>query len=183
MKLLRKKDGFTLIELMIVVAIIGVLAAIAIPAFVNYVKKSKTSEAGSNLKSLFTGAAGYYQEERFAQGLVAAGGGATSSTNCTVAAVTPAYTASNNKVSFDFSADMSFHALGFNISDPVYYQYIIAGSTDSCGHTVNSSLYSFQAVGDLDGDGATSLFEVSAGSDADNNLYRSPGIYVNNELE
>ena len=69
-KLLSKKEGFTLIELMIVVAIIGILAAIAIPAFVNYVKRSKTSEAGANLKSLFTGAAAYYERENWTQGLV-----------------------------------------------------------------------------------------------------------------
>lgn len=45
--------GFTLIELMIVVAIIGILAAIAIPNFVRFQAKSKQSEAKSNLKAIF----------------------------------------------------------------------------------------------------------------------------------
>ena len=58
----RKDQGFTLIELMIVVAIIGILAAIAIPNFIKFQARSKQSEAKSNLKALFTAQQSYFQE-------------------------------------------------------------------------------------------------------------------------
>jgi len=54
MKALRSSKGFTLIELMIVVAIIGILAAIAIPNFLQYQLKSKQSEAKVNLGAIKT---------------------------------------------------------------------------------------------------------------------------------
>ena len=53
-KSFRKQEGFTLIELMIVVAIIGILAAIAIPNFLTYQMKSRTSEAKVNLGAIKT---------------------------------------------------------------------------------------------------------------------------------
>ena len=56
---LRSKKGFTLIELMIVVAIIGILAAIAIPNFLKFQAKSKQSEAKTNLGAIFTGQISY----------------------------------------------------------------------------------------------------------------------------
>ncbi len=58
----KKQQGFTLIELMIVVAIIGVLAAVAIPAYSDYVKKSEAASALATLKSLITPAELFYQE-------------------------------------------------------------------------------------------------------------------------
>ncbi len=57
---MRSKRGFTLIELMIVVAIVGVLAAIAIPAYVDYVKRARMSEVINAFDAIATGANEYY---------------------------------------------------------------------------------------------------------------------------
>ena len=60
---MQKQQGFTLIELMIVVAIIGILAAIAIPQYQNYTTRAKVTEGISLASSAKTGVSEFYQSQ------------------------------------------------------------------------------------------------------------------------
>ena len=70
LKIFRKEGqkGFTLIELMIVIAIIGILAAIAIPQFVSYRQKGYNTQAKGELKSFYTACQAYFADNPGASG-------------------------------------------------------------------------------------------------------------------
>lgn len=69
----QRKRGFTLIELLIAVAIIGILAGVALPSYLDYIRRSKISEATSALLSMRTRLEQYYQDQRTFVGACAAG--------------------------------------------------------------------------------------------------------------
>ena len=181
-KALEKKEGFTLVELMIVVVIIGILSAVAIPAFINYVQRSKTSEVGANLKAMFTGAATYYTRE------FTAANGTTVQSSCTVPAVAeavgegllgnqkydpgPVYTGAAPNAAV-------YSAIGFAPADPLYYSYNIPTSAGgaACDNAPDQAqLYVFQAVGDVNGDDKAERHTMTIGSSPDNSLRRIGAI-------
>ncbi|NMG67525.1 prepilin-type N-terminal cleavage/methylation domain-containing protein [Azoarcus indigens] len=59
----RKPGGFTLIELMIVVAVVAILAAVALPAYQSYIKKSRAKAAGADLVALSLNVENFYQKK------------------------------------------------------------------------------------------------------------------------
>ena len=74
LKQLKGQKGFTLIELMIVVAIIGILAAIAIPNFLTYQLKSRQAEAKTNLQAIKTSEIAFQAERGCYMGIAVEAG-------------------------------------------------------------------------------------------------------------
>jgi type IV pilus assembly protein PilE len=70
---MRSATGFTLIEVMITVAIVAILAAVAIPSYTDYITRSKIQEATSSLLSMRTKLEQYYQDNRTFFGACVAG--------------------------------------------------------------------------------------------------------------
>jgi type IV pilus assembly protein PilE len=70
---MRRTSGFTLLEMMIEVAIIGILSAFAIPQYSNYVKRGKIIEATSGLSDMAVKLEQYFQDNRTYVGACAAG--------------------------------------------------------------------------------------------------------------
>ena len=137
-----------MIELMIVVAIIGILAAVAIPAFMDYMKKSKKTEASLQLNKIGKNNKVYF---------------VTNSTFvATDGATLPASmsTACKGSVTTAWAADSGWAALDFQIDEPNLFQYT---------YTANSGTNPVAiAVGDLDCDGTKITYTLNMTAPAGN---------------
>ncbi len=180
----KETQAFTLIEIAIAVVVVGVLAAVAIPSYMNYRKRAKTLEPANNLAVLYKGAASYYdmnfsQADADAGAIIQVGRCVTADSNEGVPMpATPQ--AAGTKV--DFSSDSTFKSLKFNVPDLIRYSYLVEGA-DVCSAPKNSSAYRFSAFGDLDNDATLSTFFFDVGINDEMQIYRAPSMTVFEELE
>jgi type IV pilus assembly protein PilA len=157
MKKLMK--GFTLIELMIVVAIIGILAAIAIPNFIKFQARSKQSEAKANLKAMFTAEKAFLQEKDRFSSYVGEVGFAPERNNryAYFAAATAAF---DDRTGTTSTTSTQATAIEVDLFKGYAAQALTAVA---CGGTLGTSGTTFvgQAVGNVDTDATTDIWSIS----------------------
>ena len=178
----RITSGFTLIELMIVVAIIGILAAVAIPAFMKYIRRSKTTEPLMNIRKIYDSSVTYYESEHANQAGAILARQFPGSVGWTPNGPGVCCGAAGQKCDPSLYAaqwsNVSWTALNFSVDDPFYfsYQYDAAGVDLAAVFTASSS-------GDLNCDGKVfSLFQ-RVGFILNNNVTGGAGLYTQNEIE
>ena len=191
--------GFTLIELMIVVAIIGVLAVLAIYGVSKYLRTAKTAEATNSIGAINRGAVAAYDRETATSQVLTTGGtsSATAHNLCDNSTLVPAAIGSVTGVKYqaangagaDYntgSQTAGWKCVRFEMSEPQYYQY--AYTKGGTGRLANSNppsgaAWLSEAAGDLDGNGTSSNFTTGGAINAAKQAITFTQISITNETE
>jgi type IV pilus assembly protein PilA len=191
--------GFTLVELMIVVAIIGVLAALAIYGVRRYLSAAKTSEAKNSIGAIVRAAQIAYEERAASQVLVeGTNGSAVNQSLCTSAVAVPAFVPLGVKyqpitaMGSDWQTGSQLAGwlcLKFSIGEAIYYQYTYSQGSGYVSVGMPGAPdpgptgFEAAAQGDLNGDGNISTFALTGQPGGNANLKVATQLFINNENE
>jgi prepilin-type N-terminal cleavage/methylation domain-containing protein len=144
----KVQKGFTLVELMIVVAIAGILAIVAIPFFLDYIKRSKLTEASLQLDDISKGAKRTFAETSSYVVGTAAELPTKVTTGCCGGGAPGNHCAPNLAA---FESDAVWKALDFQIAEPNLFYYDYTGT---------ATTFTAKATGDIDCDGSEVVFTL-----------------------